>query len=333
MINKEIIERYNSLPEYAQTRVETLINHLLVAADVSRNYCINVCPKCGAVEPCFTKGGFSNSGKQMLRCPVCHKRFVVDHGQLTYYSHQDEDKWDQLIEDTFNQVPLKMTAEKLDVNVYTAWNMRMKLLHAFEQIQQCTLLSEEIELDEKYFLNSHKGTEIEGVKGRKRGGSAKKRGLSNEQICLPTAIQRGGNAILMATNTATPSSDDIMKLAPYINEQCMAWLDGKTAYNKLLETKHCGKVVLKNHTEYTTIDHINHVNSFHRTIEEWYVRYRGVASKYINRYAAMFVLVREYSGCSVQEILIRIKGRLRQFSDYFRIVDMRTDDLFNYSIS
>lgn len=58
MINKEIIERYNSLPEYAQTRVETLINHLLVAADVSRNYCINVCPKCGAVEPCFTKGGF-----------------------------------------------------------------------------------------------------------------------------------------------------------------------------------------------------------------------------------------------------------------------------------
>ena len=32
------------------------------------------------------------------------------------------------------------------------------------------------------FLNSHKGTQIEDVKGRKRG-------LSNEQICLPTTFK------------------------------------------------------------------------------------------------------------------------------------------------
>ena len=124
----------------------------------------------------------------------------------------------------------------------------MKLLHALEQIQMETVLSEEIELDEKYFLNSHKGEQIEGVAGRKSGGKAKKRGLSSEQICLPTVIQRGGNAYLQATNTATPSSSDIMKLAPVISEYCMAWLDGKTAYNRLLEEKHCGKTMLKDHT-------------------------------------------------------------------------------------
>ena len=223
MESNEIIERYNSQPEYAQKRVRTLINDLCTANEESQNYCIRVCPKCGAVDPGFIKGGFSNSGKQMLKCPVCNKRFVVDHGQLTYYSHQSEDKWDQLIEDTFSQVPLKITVEKLYVNVCTVWSMRMKLLHAFEQLMQNTLLSDEIELDEKYFLNSHKGTQIKGVEGRKRGGSAKKRGLSNEKICLPTAIQRGGNAVLMATNTATPSADDIMKLAPHISEYCMVW--------------------------------------------------------------------------------------------------------------
>ena len=91
--------------------------------------------------------------------------------------------------------------------------------------------------------------------------------------------------------------------------------------------------VLKDHTKYTVIDHINNVNAFHRMIEEWYVWYRGVASKYINRYAALFVLVREYSGCSAQEIVINIKRRLRQFSDYFRVIDMLTTDLFDYSIS
>ena len=82
----------------------------------------------------------------------------------------------------------------LAICIYAAWRMRMKLLHALEQIQMETVLSEEIELDEKYFLNSHKGEQIEGVAGRKRGGKAKKRGLSSEQICLPTVIQRGGNA-------------------------------------------------------------------------------------------------------------------------------------------
>ncbi|MBD0859445.1 IS1595 family transposase, partial [Erysipelotrichaceae bacterium 7770_A6] len=68
----------------------------------------------------------------------------------------------------------------------------------------CTVVSGEIELDEKYVLNSHKGEKIDNLKPRKRGGSASKRGLSNEQICLPTAVQRNGTAVLKATNTAAP---------------------------------------------------------------------------------------------------------------------------------
>lgn len=81
----------------------------------------------------------------------------------------------------FTQVSIEDIAKKLEISTYTAWKMRMKFLHAFEQLMQNTLLSDEIELDEKYFLNSHKGTQIDGAEGRKRG-------LSNEQICLPTAI-------------------------------------------------------------------------------------------------------------------------------------------------
>ena len=55
-----------------------------------------------------------------------------------------------------------------------------------------TVASGEIELDEKYLLNSHKGEKIDNLKPRKRGGSASKRGLSSEQICLPIAVQRNG---------------------------------------------------------------------------------------------------------------------------------------------
>lgn len=61
--------------------------------------------------------------------------------------------------------------------------------------------------------------------------------------------------------------------------------------------------------------------------------HNGVASRYINRYAALFTLVREYAGCDTQEILLSIKKRMHQITDFFRIVDMKKDDLFTYSIS
>ena len=45
----------------------------------------------------FIKSGFSNSGKQLIRCKCCNKRFVFDHGQLTFYSHQSSSKWNDFI--------------------------------------------------------------------------------------------------------------------------------------------------------------------------------------------------------------------------------------------
>ena len=50
-------------------------------------YHFEYCPKCGCYHPRLVKSGFTNSGKQMLRCKECEKRFVVDRGQLTFYSH------------------------------------------------------------------------------------------------------------------------------------------------------------------------------------------------------------------------------------------------------
>lgn len=58
-----------------------------------------------------------------------------------------------------------------------------------------------------------------------------------------------------------------------------------TNWNELME---------KTHTTYTSIDHLNNVDAFHRLIEKWYKGYNGVASKYIIRYTALFTSVREY---------------------------------------
>ena len=52
--------------------------------------------------------------------------------------------------------------------------------------------------------------------------------------------------------------------------------------------------------------------------------------KYINRYEVLFTLAKEYTGCDTQEILLSIKKRMHQITDFFRIADMKKDDLFGY---
>lgn len=52
--------------------------------------------------------------------------------------------------------------------------------------------------------------------------------------------------------------------------------------------------------------------------------------KYINRYEVLFTLAREYIGCDTKGILLSIKKRMHQITDFFRIVEMKKDDLFGY---
>lgn len=54
-------------------------------------------PKCECYHLRLVKSGFANSDKQMLRCKECGKRFVIDHGQLTFYSHKDQSKCNERI--------------------------------------------------------------------------------------------------------------------------------------------------------------------------------------------------------------------------------------------
>ena len=69
-----------------------------------------------------------------------------------------------LITDTFAQVPIEKTPATLDIGTYTVWRMRMKLLLMFEELLNTTVVSREIELDEKYLFNLHIGNKIVGVK-------------------------------------------------------------------------------------------------------------------------------------------------------------------------
>ena len=178
--------------------------------------------------------------------------------------------------------------------------MRHKLLSFLEEaLKEGELLEGIVEADEAYVLESQKGIPVTTRKPRKHGEPATKRGLSDEQMCICVAADREGRVVARCVNRAKPTADNIQEaLGVRIGENGVFLCDGATAYNKLIEVKNCQKIVLNNHKDYNKAYHLNTVNGLHSRLKAMLYRYRGVSSKYLNRYLALFTAL-EQAGRSV----------------------------------
>lgn len=125
----------SNLMDYQIEKINRQIQDFIDTNKEVSEYHFEVCPKCGKVHPHLIKAGFANSGKQMLQCKDCKKRFVVDHGQLSFYSHQSQDKWNELIIHTIQGDSLLKTAAEMNVNEMTVFRMRHKFMNFLKEEQ------------------------------------------------------------------------------------------------------------------------------------------------------------------------------------------------------
>lgn len=108
-----------------------------------------------------------------------------------------------------------------------------------------------------------------------------------------------------------PTSEEIMNLHLHIEEKTYIWTDDYPSYNKLIAALESDSKVVSNYKDYDRVNHFNNVNSFHSLIERWYNKMGGVASKYINRYAAFFNIKFLVGKMDPTEVLLLVKSRLR----------------------
>jgi hypothetical protein len=194
-----------------------------------------------------------------------------------------------------------------------------------------TVMAERAELDERSILKSHKGTKLETVAGKKRGTPSSKRGISNDQICLLTGVQRGGSSYFRSFNMGRPSADEVMNLLPHIEQKTYVWTDACASYNRLIKELGSDSKVVSSKKDYDKVNHLNNVNSFHSMVEKWYQDMSGVASKYINRYAALFNLRYQIGKMDPSEALLFVRSRLRgiKTNTFMTIEQLKQDKPFN----
>lgn len=235
-------------------------------------------------------------GRQRYQCLSCGKTFSETTHTIMENSHASKDKWRQVIADTVDGNPLDHTAEVLGIHHETAFVMRHKVLLGIVKYLESdpVVLKEVAELDETYVLESLKGKkfpEDAPRKPRRHGAKAEKRGLSNEQICICTEVQRNQGAAYASTiNRSQPTGDEIqLVFQGHIESGSVLFTDGAKGYRVLENDIDCAvEGVNVKEQKKRRVTNLNNVNSFRSFIKDRYGRYRGVATKYLNRYNALF---------------------------------------------
>lgn len=249
------------------------------------------CPRCGSYSV-KRNGTFKDKkglGRQRYLCHDCHRTFTDLTLTPLAHTHYPE-KWPEFCGLMIQGTRLKDIAATLRISASTAFYWRHKVLFALRELG-FDGLSGIVESDETYFLESKKGSPVMNRKPRKRGGTASKRGLSKEQICVMAAVDRQGHIFAKVTGRGQASKRVLAQtLGDYVTDAKVLCSDSAGMYKAFARDNglehqfiNPSKRIYKK-----GIYHIQNVNSYHSRLKEWMRRFKGVATCYLNNYLYWF---------------------------------------------
>lgn len=323
----DVLRKFFSLTDSQQDRVIRVVNDMANLNAQLAGTEPEVCPKCHCADG-FTKAGIEHikhtggkrtgnpyATKQIYRCRSCGKRFVYDSGTMTQNLKITQEEFVEICKDAILCVPMKKTAGRLNRSIQCVFENRHKFLCFLEKAlgEETEKLGGTVEIDETYVLESQKGARSIKREVRRRGESSHYRGISHEQVCIVTSSDRNGHEVYKTAGTGRPSAEDIDEgFEDEIECKSEMYVDGSHIYDDLAKKTECDIRHLKGYASYNKVEHLNTVNCIHSMIKKIYAFYRGVASYYLDRYLALFVIKRRFLGMVDNEITELIVRKLKE---------------------
>ncbi|MDE2582274.1 MAG: IS1 family transposase [Rhodospirillales bacterium] len=155
-----------------------MVEPVSLAAAAARKVSLTGCPHCASQQ--LQRWGSAN-GLPRYRCTACRRSFNALTGTPLARLRKKE-QWPAQAEALVTGESLVKAAERCEIAVTTAFRWRHRFLEA-AALDKPIRLDGIVEADETFILESFKGRRV-GLSrpARKRGGTARKRGLSAEQI-------------------------------------------------------------------------------------------------------------------------------------------------------
>jgi transposase-like protein len=240
------------------------------------------CPHCGS-NKLYRHG--RGRGLQRHRCKACGRTFTSLTGTALERLHH-KDKWLTYAQRMLRSETVRQAAATAGVHRNTSFRWRHRFLNwTKDDRPQC--LHGITEADETYLLESEKGARQLVRKARKRGGSATKRGISDEQICILVARDRTGQTLDFVTGKGPVTKQPLHAcLPPVLDTDSLLVSDGNPTYHyfaQALALTH-EAVNLSAGVRVRGAYHVQNVNAYHSRLKYWLDHFHGVATKYLPNY-------------------------------------------------
>ena len=242
-------------------------------------------PSCGHCGEADFKPWGSASGLKRYWCKACERTFNALTG-TPLAGLRLREKWLDYARSLVDGVSLRKAAERTDIHLETSFRWRHRFL-AVAKDKKATAVTGIVEADETFILKSAKGSrKLVGRAPRKRGGKAKKPGLStDEHDAILIVRDRHGettDAILVDLSAETIGSH----LLPVVAKDAVLVTDGNRAYESFAAAADIVQIALVASRGERTVGcyHIQNVNAYQSRFKGWMARFKGVASKYLPSY-------------------------------------------------
>jgi len=296
---ESIMELINSLPVVERVKLHSMFNTPPTGGTDMEEYLTEqrfsegrVCPICGGTH--VQRNGHRKNGSQKFYCKDCKKSFTIRKNTIFNGTRKSLSVWSEYIRCIAEGLTIDKSAERCGITHYTSFVWRHKILDALGEGAKLTELSGIVEADEMFMPISYKGdgerfaNEQISRKARSRGGEVHKRGLSDELVCIPCAVDRKGNAVSKVAKLGKCSKRAVAEvLSGHVKTQSTLCTDEEASYRKFAKNNQNTLIQIKGGKGAVKgIYHIQHINAYHSNFKNFIARFKGISSKYLNNYLA-----------------------------------------------
>jgi transposase-like protein len=259
------------------------------------------CPGCSATL--VVRNGQAD-GLQRYKCRACSVSFNALTGtplaRLRY-----RERWLAQCAALQDGLSVRKAAAQLDVHRTTAFRWRHRFLQCPATIKDLAMRGV-VEADETYVLESFKGQRVAlagaGRPSRRRGGKARKRGLSREQIPILVLRARTGQTADFVLPAAADKAAVQTVMACAVADDAVLCTDGSgllASVAQALDIEH-QPVNASKGQRVRGAWHVQNVNAYQSRLKQWLRRFNGVATSYLANYLGWFRAL-DRQGSSVRQ--------------------------------
>lgn len=296
---ENIIDIYNLLPDEIVNAISKLQRALEIVTQrkstnsklLHREKKKTVCSKCDSSN--IVKNGHTKSGVQTYKCKDCNHRFNDASNTMIANSKLNYQQISTYFECMDNHLSIRKTAKKMGVSATTVFLLRHKVLSALSHIRKQTKFKGIVETDELYESINLKGTKKGNMPRFSKPRSSKggsKRGISNHQVCIASAIDEYDNCFMEVVGTGPITSDQVKDVFKNNMSECeLLVTDCKSSYEDYAKGQSLHLEQVKSGTYVNDNGYsLANINSLHSEFETFMSSFKGVSTKHVQGYCDWF---------------------------------------------